>query len=186
MLIVGAANSGAQIAEDLSASHDVYLSRGGKLPRLPRRILGKSLHWYGDHLGLIAAPLDSLRGRTQRGDLLIGKSLRQIAHRYGVQLVGRTVDAQDRTVRFEGGRAIDVDAVIWATGYRPDYSWIHVPALDEHGAPRHKRGVTDSTGLYFLGMHDQYSRGSSLIHWVRHDAAHIVDQVQQNRGPNHR
>ena len=67
VLVVGAANSGAGIAEDLSATHRVYLSRGKRIPRMPRRILGKSLHWYGDHLGLIGAPLDSLRGRTQRG-----------------------------------------------------------------------------------------------------------------------
>src|SRR6266508_7024134 len=69
-------------------------------------------------------------------------------------------------VRFVDGSTIDVDAVVWATGYRSDYSWIEVPVFDEHGAPQHRRGVTGSHGLYFLGMHGQYSRGSSLIHWV--------------------
>jgi putative flavoprotein involved in K+ transport len=68
VLVVGSANSGAQIAEDLAASHRVQLSRGQQLPRLPRRLLGKSLHWWGDHLGLLTAPLEgSWRGRTQRG-----------------------------------------------------------------------------------------------------------------------
>ena len=59
-------------------------------------------------------------------------------------------------------------------GYRPDYSRIHLPVLGPDGLPRHQRGVTESPGLFFLGMHNQYSRGSSLIHWVRHDAAYIT------------
>jgi len=179
VLVVGSANSGAQIAEDLAASHRVHLSRGQRLPRLPRRLLGKSLHWWGDHLGLLTASLEgSWRGRTQRGDLLIGTSLRQLARRHGVRLLGRTVDADSRTVRFADGQALKVEAIVWATGYRSDYSWIGVPeALDERGEPIHRRGVTHAPGLYFLGMHNQYSRGSALIGFVRHDASFIVDQI---------
>jgi putative flavoprotein involved in K+ transport len=181
VLVVGSANSGAQIAEDLAASHRVHLSRGQRLPRLPRRLLGKSLHWWGDHLGLLTAPLEgSWRGRTQRGDLLIGTSLRQLVRRHGVQLVGRTIDADGRTVRFQDGRALEAEAIVWATGFRSDYSWIRVPeAVDEGGTPIHRRGVTPAPGLYFLGMHNQYSRGSSLIGFVRHDAWFIVDRSCQ-------
>jgi len=174
---VGAANSGSQIAQDLAATHRVHLARGARIPRFPRRILGQSLHWWGDHLGLIAAPLDSWRGRTQRGDLLIGTSHRQLARRYGVKLRPRAIDAGDRTLRFADGSTVAVDAVVWATGFRSDYSWIHVPVLDARGLPEHRRGVTDAPGLYFLGMHDQYSRGSSLIGWVTHDAAYLVDRI---------
>ena len=181
VLVVGAANSGAQIAEDLAPTHRVYLSQGARIPRLPLRVLGKSVHWYGDHLGLIAASLDSWRGRTQRGDTLIGTSLRQLKRHHRVELVGRTVDAHERTVRLKNGHELDVQAVVWATGYRPDYSWIHVPVLDARGAPIHRRGVTNAPGLYFVGMKNQYSRGSSLLHWVREDAAHIVQQVHEAR-----
>jgi putative flavoprotein involved in K+ transport len=179
VLVVGSANSGAQIAEDLAASHRVHLSRGQRLPRLPRRLLGKSLHWWGDHLGLLTASLDgSWRGRTQRGDLLIGTSLGQLARRHGARLLGRTVDAKDRTVRFADGQTLEVETIVWATGFRSDYSWIRVPeAIDEHGMPIHRRGVTPAPGLYFLGMHNQYSRGSSLIGFVRHDASFIVDRI---------
>jgi putative flavoprotein involved in K+ transport len=127
----------------------------------------------------MTAPLKgSLRGRTQRGDLLIGTSLRQLARRHGVELVARTVDANGRTVRFEDGRTLEVESVVWATGYRPDYAWIRLPIFDQHGAPKHRRGVTDEAGLYFLGMHRQYSRGSSLIAWVKHDAAHVVEHIR--------
>jgi putative flavoprotein involved in K+ transport len=178
VLVVGAANSGVGIAEDLAPTHRVHLSRGTRLPRLPRRLLGKSLHFWGDHLGLIDAPFHTLRGRTQRGDLLVGTSPRHLARRHNVQLHPRTIDARDRTVRFNSGQQIDVDAVIWATGYRSDYSWIEIPIFDEHREPRHRRGVTDSPGLYFLGMHGQYSRGSSLIHWVKEDASYIIDRLR--------
>ncbi len=179
VLVVGSANSGAQIAEDLAASHRVHLSRGQRLPRLPRRLLGKSLHWWGDHLGLLTASLEgSWRGRTQRGDLLIGTSLSQLARRHGVRLLGRTVDAEGRTVRFHDGRALQPEAIVWATGFRSDYSWIGAPgAVDERGVPVHRRGVTPASGLYFLGVHNQYSRGSSLIGFVRHDASFIVDRI---------
>jgi putative flavoprotein involved in K+ transport len=182
VLVVGAANSGAQIAEDLAATHRVHLSRGGRIPRMPRRLLGRSLHFWGDHLGLIAAPLDgSWRGRTQRGDLLVGTSLRQLQRRHGVDLRGRTDAARERTVSFEDGTELDVDTVIWATGFRSDYTWIHAAVLDAHGAPIHQRGVTGTPGLFFLGMKNQYSRGSSLIGWVRHDAAFIVEHIRGAR-----
>jgi putative flavoprotein involved in K+ transport len=181
VLVVGAANSGAQIAADLAGTHRVWLSGGAPIRRLPRRILGIPIHSFGDHLGLIPAPFDTWRGRTQRGDLLVGASLRQLARRHGIQLLGRATGAAVRTIRFASGHELDVDSVVWATGYRPDYSWIRSPVLGPDGLPRHQRGVTESPGLYFLGMHNQYSRGSSLIHWVRHDAAYIVDQVQQRR-----
>ena len=71
--------------------------------------------------------------------------------------------------------------MVWATGYRPDYSWIHAPVFDKYGAPIHRRGVTDVPGLYFLGMHNQYSRGSSLIGFVRHDAQFITGRICEQR-----
>jgi putative flavoprotein involved in K+ transport len=179
VLVVGSANSGCQIARELARDHHVYLSRGQRLPSLPHHLLGQSLHWWGDKLGLIAAPLSSLRGRTQRGDLIVGTSPRQLARRHGVELRPRAVAAHETTVTFADHCSLNVDTVIWATGYRPDYSWIHAPVLDEHGTPRHQRGVTETHGLYFLGMHNQYSRGSSLLYWVKDDAAYIVQHARQ-------
>jgi putative flavoprotein involved in K+ transport len=88
------------------------------------------------------------------------------------------VDASGRTVRFEDGSEIEVDAVIWATGYRPDYSWMDLPVFDPHGRLKHRRGVTEVPGLYFLGLTWQYTRGSALIGWVKDDAEFIVEQVR--------
>jgi putative flavoprotein involved in K+ transport len=67
--------------------------------------------------------------------------------------------------------------VIWATGYRPDYSWIELPVFDEDGRLRHRRGVTDLPGLYFLGLTWQHTRGSALLGWVKDDAEFIAEQI---------
>jgi putative flavoprotein involved in K+ transport len=181
VVVVGAANSGAQVAQDLAATHSVALAVGKRLPHLPRRIFGRSLHWWGDHLGLIGASLDTWRGRTQRGDLLVGPGLRSIARRHGIRLVGRAVAANENMLVFDDGGGLETDAVVWATGYRSDYSWIDLPIFDDRGLPVHRRGVTEATGLYFLGMHNQYSRGSSLIAWVKDDASFIVDRIRAGR-----
>jgi putative flavoprotein involved in K+ transport len=173
VLVVGGGNSGVQIAQELSETRRVRLAIGTKPPRLPRRILGKSLHWWGDHLGLITAPIGRLRRSKRSGDLLIGTSYKQLTQRYGVELLGR--------VGVEGDPPPRADVVIWATGYHPDYSWIDVPVLDERGQPIHRRGVTESPGLYFLGMHLQHSLGSSLIGFVRHDAEFVVGRIVESR-----
>jgi putative flavoprotein involved in K+ transport len=81
-------------------------------------------------------------------------------------------------VRFADGSALDVDAVIWATGYRPDHSWIDVDVTDEDGRLRHRRGVTDVPGLYFLGLSWQHTRGSALLGWVRDDAEFIAARIE--------
>jgi putative flavoprotein involved in K+ transport len=70
-----------------------------------------------------------------------------------------------------------VEAVIWATGYRPDYSWIDLPILTESGRLRHRRGVTDVPGLSFLGLTWQWTRGSALIGWVKDDAEFLAERI---------
>ena len=80
-------------------------------------------------------------------------------------------------MRFQDGTDLEVDAVIWATGYRPDYAWIDLPVLADDGRLRHRRGVTDTPGLYFLGLTWQYTRGSALIGWVKDDAEFIANEI---------
>ena len=70
-----------------------------------------------------------------------------------------------------------IDAVIWATGYRPDYSWIKLPIFDGDGRLRHRRGVTDVHGLYFLGLTWQHTRGSALIGFIKDDAEFIAEKI---------
>jgi len=110
-------------------------------------------------------------------DTLVGSSPRELKRRYGVALKPRAVGASGRTVSFADGSERDVDAVVWATGYRPDHSWINLPVLDPGGRPRHRRGVTDIPGLYFLGLSWQHARGSALLGWVKDDAEFIAEQI---------
>jgi putative flavoprotein involved in K+ transport len=77
-----------------------------------------------------------------------------------------------------------VDAVIWATGYRPDFSWIDLPVLDPNGRLRHRRGATDVPGLFFLGLTWQWTRGSALIGWVKDDAAFLAERIATRSVPD--
>lgn len=182
VVVVGAANSGAQIAIDLAGTHTVVLSQGSPLPHGPRRFLGIGLHWWGDKFGIIAKPLIGERDRIHKKTILVGPSLKKISKRHGIRLVGRTVECAGRTVRFEGGEQVEVDAVVWATGFRPDYPWIRLPIFRDDKLPEHERGVVATApGLYFLGMQCQYSYGSGLIWWVKEDAEYLVDQVARTR-----
>jgi putative flavoprotein involved in K+ transport len=85
--------------------------------------------------------------------------------------------ASGRTVSFSDGSDVSVDAVIWATGFRLDHSWINVPIVDQDGRARHRRGVTDVAGLYFLGLPWQHTRGSALLGWVKEDAEYIAGRI---------
>ena len=177
VLVVGGANSGAQIAEELAATRRVRLARGRKPLRLPRRILGKGLHWWGERLGVISAPAGRFWNPKKGGDLLIGTSYRQLARDHGIEFLGRVIAANGRRVECADGRTVEPANVVWGTGFRSDYSWVHLPVIDVDGLPIHERGVTRADGLYFLGMHFQHSLGSSLIGFVKHDAKFLVERI---------
>ena len=85
--------------------------------------------------------------------------------------------ADGRTVRFTDGTSLDAGVVIWATGYRPDYSWIDIPGVARDGKVIHRRGVTEVPGLYFLGLSWQHTRGSALLGFVRDDAAYLAGLI---------
>jgi putative flavoprotein involved in K+ transport len=177
-LVVGGGNTGFQIAKELSATHRVYLSVGSRQMPLPQRLLGRDLFWWLTKFRLLQKTVESRLGRRMRErETLIGSSPRELRRRYGVELKPRVVGASGRTVRFADGSELEVDGVIWATGYRPDHSWIELPVFDAHGRVVHRRGITNVPGLYLLGLTWQYTRGSALIGWVKDDAEFIAEQI---------
>jgi putative flavoprotein involved in K+ transport len=183
VLVVGGGNTGFQIAKELSATHEVLLSVGSKQKPLPQRVAGRDLFWWLTKTGLIHKTVESRLGqRLKDRDTLIGSSPRELKRRYGVELKPRARDASGHTVRFEDGSALEANAIIWATGYRPDYSWIDLPVLDSNGRLRHRRGVTDVPGLSFLGLTWQWTRGSALIGWVKDDAAFLAERIAASDG----
>jgi putative flavoprotein involved in K+ transport len=77
-------------------------------------------------------------------------------------------------------RSDEFGAVVWATGFRPDYSWLDVPVLDEKGRLRHVGGVVDSPGLYALGLPVLRRRKSTFIYGIEDDAREIIDTLAAN------
>ena len=71
----------------------------------------------------------------------------------------------------------EVRTVVWATGYRPDYSWLQAPVLDRKGLVRHVGGVADAPGLYLMGMPFLRRRKSSFIHGAEDDALELGEQL---------
>jgi putative flavoprotein involved in K+ transport len=178
VLVVGGGNTGYQIAKELSATRRVQLAVGSRQTPLPQRLLGRDLFWWLTKLGLLRKTADSRFGRRARErDTLIGSSPRELRKRYGVAVRPRVVGVSGRTVRFADGGELDVDAVVWATGYSTDHSWIDLPVRDDDGRLRHSRGATDVPGLYFLGLSWQHTRGSALLGWVGEDAEFIAGQI---------
>jgi putative flavoprotein involved in K+ transport len=177
VLVVGGGNTGFQIAKELAATHAVQLAVGSRQTPLPQRFLGRDLFWWLTNTRLLTKTVESPLGRRMRDrETLVGSSPRQLK-RARVELKPRAVAASGRTVSFADGSELDVNAVIWATGYRPDHSWIKLPVADPNGCIRHRRGMTEVPGLYFLGLPWQHTRGSALLGWVRDDAEFIAEQL---------
>jgi putative flavoprotein involved in K+ transport len=183
VLVVGGGNSGFQIAEELAAGRQVDLSIATRYPMLPQRLAGRDLFWWLTRLGLLRVTVTSRPGRRMsRRDFVIGTNRRRL-ERKGVRFRPRLVDADGRTVRFADHSLLeDVGVVVWATGYRPDYPWLHIPGVVQEGHVVQRQGVTEVPGLYFLGLSWQHTRGSALLGFVNDDAAYLADRIATSLG----
>jgi putative flavoprotein involved in K+ transport len=178
VLVVGAGNSGAQIALELSRFRDVTLA-GRDVGHLPRKILGLDVfHWIWPvfrHLNLSRWLGRKLRDRTKANDPLIGIASADFAS-HGVRRVGRVTDILNG-LPCVGGVPINAQVVIWATGFTPDFSWIDVPTIERNGTPSQRRGVTKTPGLYFVGLSFLYRKSSALLGGVGTDAEFIAGHI---------
>jgi putative flavoprotein involved in K+ transport len=177
IVVVGAGNTGVQIAQELAqAGRHVSLSISSLGKGTPHRLLGRSTFWWIDRLGVMRAGPDSRIGRKLKNEnTIVGTDLKELFRR--VERLPRSVDADGDALLLSDGTRRHPDAVVWATGYRPSYRWLHVPVLDETGAPIQYNGITDVPGLAFLGLPWQRNRGSALVGWVGRDAAVLADHL---------
>src|SRR3954471_14612401 len=150
---------------------------------VPQRLLGRDLFWWLNRVGFMRINTTSRLGRRleARGEFVIGSNRRRLTQA-GVRFRPRLVDGQGQTARFADGSTLDASVVVWATGYRSDYSWIGVPGAVTDGRAMHRRGVSDTPGLYFLGLPWQYTRGSALLGFVADDAAYLADRIATRAG----
>jgi putative flavoprotein involved in K+ transport len=178
VLVVGGGNSGFQIAEELAAAgRRADLSIATKQPVLPQRLAGRDLFWWLTHLGLMRVTTESRLGRRMSSrEFVIGSGRRRL-QKTGVRFRPRLTAAAGPTVHFADGSSLDVRIVVWATGYRSDYSWIDIPGVAPDGKVSHRRGVTAVSGLYFLGLSWQHTRGSALLGFVNDDASYLADRI---------
>jgi putative flavoprotein involved in K+ transport len=178
VLVVGAANSGLQIAAELAETCTVTVAVGSKPMELPQRIAGRDLFFWLTKSRFFSLPTDSRLARRlrARGDLVIGTRSATLRDR-GIDFRPRLTGFTGLSARFADDSTVDVDAVVWATGYRSDYSWLHLPGAVVDGQVRHEAGVSDVAGLYFLGLPWQTCRGSALLGFVGADAATLSDRM---------
>jgi putative flavoprotein involved in K+ transport len=185
VLIVGAGNSGAEIAMEIIRTHPTWLA-GRDVGHIPFRVDGSlakllvpSLFRVVFHRLLsTATPI----GRKARPKFLSGalplirvkpKDLTAAA----VARVPRVAGARDGRPLLEDGSALDVANVIWATGYTPGFSWIDLPVFGER-EPLHTRGVVPSQpGLYFVGLEFLYAVSSAMVHGVSRDAEYVARHI---------
>ncbi len=186
VLIVGAGNSGAEIALEIVRSHPTLLS-GKDIGHAPFRIEGIAARFL-----LMQLVLRLLFHRVMTVNTPIGRKMRPklLTHAMpllrvkpkdlvaaGVERVPRTVDVQDGLPVLEDGRVLDVANIIWCTGFHPNFSWIDLPVLGEE-EPLHERGVVArEPGLYFVGLHFLYAASSGQIHGVGRDAERVVQHI---------
>ncbi len=186
VLVVGGGNTGFQIAAELAQSRELHLAVGARQTPLPQRIFGRDLFRYLAATGLMSKTVTSRLGqRLKDRETLIGSSPRS-ARRQGIRMRPRATAAHGTTVTFADGSEVTVDAVVWATGFRLDHSFVELPVFDERGQLKHERGVTDVSGLYFLGLPWQHTRGSALLGWVKDDAQFVAQRIGASARPKPR
>jgi putative flavoprotein involved in K+ transport len=188
VLLVGAGNSGAEIAAELIRTHPVWMS-GPSTGEIPFRTDGLAGRLLLTRLVLGVVFRHVLTIRTPLGRRMRPKALKQAGplirvksrdlQRAGVLRTGRTVGVQDGRPLLDDGRVLDVRNVIWCTGYHAGLSWIDMPVFGEH-EPLHRRGVVESVpGLYFTGLPFQYAMSSGMVQGAGRDAAYVAKAVGQ-------
>jgi putative flavoprotein involved in K+ transport len=190
VLLVGAGNSGAEIAIEVAREHPTWMSGRdtGHVPfridGLPARLgLTRFLFRLVFHRVLtVATPM----GRRLRHKMFTqGAPLIRVKPKHlaaaGVRRVPRMRGVVNGRPALEDGRVLDdVANVIWCTGFGNGLSWIDLPIFEPDGEPRHDSGICrEAPGLYFVGLHFLHAFSSTMIHGIARDAKRITDAIER-------
>ncbi len=186
VLVVGASNSGAEIALMAAREHRTVLAGRdvGKMPFRPEDRLARAFDtafwFFVNHVATLDNPIGrkaapGIRNHGLPLDRVRPSDLRAA----GVErIVARTVGVRDGMPLLDDGQVIEAANIVWATGFRPDHGWIHFPLTGPDGWPLQTRGVVaDVPGLFFIGLPFMYRGGSALLGGVGRDAAYLVDEM---------
>jgi putative flavoprotein involved in K+ transport len=239
VLVVGAAATGVQLADEVVRSGRRVLLAVGEHVRLPRTYRSRDVLWWMEVSGVWDQRHDEIddlaRARRLPSPQLVGTAARatldvNALRSAGVEIVGRLSAVRDAQALFSGGlrnlfaladlkmerlletfdewarthardtdvgpperfeptrvpassrlsldlRSGEIRSIIWATGFRPDYHWLHVPVVDRKGYLRHDGGIVDAPGLYAIGLPVLRRRKSSFIVGAEDDARDVVEHL---------
>ena len=178
VLVVGAGNSGAEIAVEAAACHRTWLS-GRSTGRFSPTLYARPSWWLLKRISDVRTPMGRKvrAGTLSRGTPLVRHRDRDFGAA-GVARVGRVVGVQSGRPQLEDGHVLDVENVVWCTGFGHDFSWIRLPSFVDGHLPLCERGVVRSApGLYFVGLPFQINLASALIDGVSRDAEYIAERV---------
>jgi putative flavoprotein involved in K+ transport len=187
VLLVGVGNSGAEIGLELARTRRTWLSgkESGHIPfridsLMGRFVLSRLVRFIGHHILTLGTPI----GRKLRPKMLTHAAplvrVRPVdLINAGVERVPKVVGVRNGKPLLSDDRILDVQNVIWCTGYDPGFSWIHLPIFGDDGQAMHERGIVTSVpGMYFVGLHFLYSMSSATLIGVGRDANHVVKDIQ--------
>jgi putative flavoprotein involved in K+ transport len=188
VLVVGASNSGAEIALMAARDHRTVLSGPdkGTMPMRPEsrlaRLFDPAFWFFINHMATTSTPFGrkALPIVRDHGGPLERVWPEDLAAAGVERVFARTVGVRDGLPLLDDGRVLDVANVIYCTGFRPDFGWIHLPVAGADGWPLQTRGVVRGVpGLYFVGLPFLYSAASALIGGVGRDARFIADRIAE-------
>jgi putative flavoprotein involved in K+ transport len=189
VLVVGAGNSGAEIALEAARNdHRTWLA-GRDVGHVPFRIDSAPARLVLNRLVLRfvfhrVLTVDTPIGRRARPKMLAhsGPLIRtrpEDLSRAGVKRVARLRGAKEGKPLLDDGKVMDVSNIVWCTGFDHGMSWLDLPVFDEQGLPKHTSGIcVDHPGLYFVGLHFLHSLSSTMIHGAERDAKRIADAIE--------
>lgn len=191
VLLVGAGNSGAEIAMDLARTHQVYLAGRdvGHIPFNPAGFVGRKLlvrlviRGMFHHVLTMRTPMGrKFRAKMHGHGMPLIRTRPSQLERAGVRRIGKITAVRDGKAVSDDGKAVPFKSVIWCTGFHSGFDWIDLPVLEDHGDPRQRFGkATDMDGLYFAGLHFQYAVSSTMVAGVGRDARRVAGWIAAAR-----
>ncbi len=191
VLVVGAGTSGVEIAIELARIRPTLIS-GHPTFHIPDpvfRYAGRLYWWLVSNILTVKTPIGRKAKNSiiKGGGPLVNVSVKDLVTA-GVEQVPRVAGVANGYPKLEDNRELVISSIIWATGFKPDFSWIDLKIIDENtGWPKTYRGVsTEIKGMYFIGMLFQYGLTSGLVGGVGRDAAYIANHIHQHNNGNNK